>query len=204
MAAAGAAGPRLRHPGSRLLLPRRAPSQRGSLPRHRSHGRVLRAVLLRGGRPLRPVARLGPRPGQQHVRLRLDQGIGHSLSRRRRLHPAHWFPGRSAFDRDAGGGVVCRPDGDGLLDRLHEGRAALHLVLRGPLPVPGIHADPGVGRQLPAALHRLGGRGHLLLPPHRLLLRASLGRRSREEGLHHYPPRRRRAADRHHHALGQS
>ena len=80
-----------------------------------------------------------------------------------------------------------RHAGADLLARLHEGRAALRLVLRRPLALHRLDADAGAGRQLPAALHRLGGRGHLLLPAHRLTT-TSAARRPR--------PRRRRSSRR--------
>ncbi len=48
------------------------------------------------------------------------------------------------------------------------------------------------GRELPAALRRLGRRGPLLVPPHRLLLRQGVRRRRRQEGLRREPHRRLR------------
>ena len=51
-----------------------------------------------------------------------------------------------------------------------------------------------LGSSLPGAVHRLGGRGALLLPADRLLVQRQGQRRRRQEGLHREPDRRLRRA----------
>ena len=53
-----------------------------------------------------------------------------------------------------------------------------------------LDADARPRRQPAADLPGLGGRGRLLLLPHRVLVRAGRRRRGRQEGLHHQPGRR--------------
>ena len=79
-----------------------------------------------------------------------------------------------------------------LLDRLHARRRRVRALLRAPEPVRRLDADPGPGGLARAALHRLGRRGRLLLPAHRLLVPPDGERRRRPEGLHRQPDRRRR------------
>ena len=91
------------------------------------------------------------------------------LRRRRRL------PGRPAVDHHGPVRHRRRRPHPPVLDRLHARRRALPDVLRLPEPVRLLHAHARAGRQLPAHLPRLGGRGRLLLPPHLLLVRAADG-----------------------------
>ena len=53
-----------------------------------------------------------------------------------------------------------------------------------------------LGRQLPRAVPRVGGRRALLLPVDRLLVRQARERRGGEEGVHHHADRRHADADR--------
>ena len=71
-------------------------------------------------------------------------------------------------------------------------------LLRLSLPVHLLHADAGDGRQLPAAVLRLGRGGPLLLPADRLLVRPAVGQCRRDQGLHRQPRRRFRLRARHH------
>ena len=57
-----------------------------------------------------------------------------------------------------------------LLTGIHEGRPSFRLVFCVAGAVRRRHADAGAGRQLPAALHRLGVGGPVFLPAHRVLV----------------------------------
>ena len=65
-------------------------------------------------------------------------------------------------------------------------------LLRLPLAVHLRHADAGDGGQSGAALLRLGGRRPHVLPADRVLVRAALGQRRRDQGLRRQPGRRLR------------
>ncbi len=100
-----------------------------------------------------------------------------------------------------------QPDGPGrhrrrlpdprLQHRLHGPRPRLPALLRLPEPVHPGHAAARARRQLPRPLRGLGGRGPVLLPAHRLLVRAhvhgdDVDGPGRQEGLHRQSHRRLR------------
>ncbi len=103
---------------------------------------------------------------------------------------------RDERHHDAGGhrGRLPHPP---VLDGVHEAGRGLLPVLRVPEPVLLCHARPHHGGQPRRALRRLGGRGHVQLPAHRLLVHGGQERERRQEGLHREPHRRFRPPRRH-------
>ena len=79
-----------------------------------------------------------------------------------------------------------------LRGRLHGARRRLLPLLRVPESVHVLHAGAGAGRQLPAAVRRLGRRGIVQLPADRLLLHRKVRDRRRQQSVHRKPHRRLR------------
>ena len=83
-----------------------------------------------------------------------------------------------------------------LFRRLHVGRPQLLPLLRLPEPVHVFHADAGAGQQLPADVHRLGGRGPGVVSADRVLVHERFGGIGGKESVHRQPHRRLRIPDR--------
>ena len=79
-----------------------------------------------------------------------------------------------------------------VLDRVHARRPEGAPLLRLPRPVPVLDAAARHGGELRAAPGGLGARGPVVVPPDRVLARASRARRRREEGVRDERDRRRR------------
>ena len=161
--------------------------------------------------------RLGWRGGGRDAgRVRLLAGVGGADLRRRarpprdradgvhvddvgRLHGALHPPPRPALDADDPRGHRHRLADPHLLDQLHArgARRRVRPLLLVPEPLCRLHAHAGARRQLPDHVRRLGGRGALLVPAHRLLVHEEVGERCRQEGVRRQPHRRLRVHPRH-------
>ena len=155
-------------------------------------------------RPRRPRARVHRRRRDLH---------GDARGRRRRdgapVRPAVLLvdAGRRPSDRRR---VPARPivDADGadrhrrrradprVQRRLHARRPGLSALFRVSEPLRLLHAVAGTRRELPADVHRLGGRRALLVFADRLLVQREGERRRRQESVHRQPHRRFRVPDR--------
>ena len=170
-----AAAARLPAPAAVRPAPRRAVRRlagHGHGRRRRSSSSVRR--VHRAARPARPHLR----------RYTLFTWIpAGRLPRRRRL------PARPAVDHHDPVHHRHRRADPPVLDRVHARRPEVLEVLPLPEPVRLLDADAGAGRQPAAHLPRLGGRRHLLLLPHLVLVREAGQRLGRQEGLRHQPRR---------------
>ena len=133
--------------------------------------------------------RLSHRRAARRPRLQLD------FLRLHRRRPR--LPTRSSQRRHADGRHLGRLPHPSLLRRLHGPRARVLALLRLPEPLPLRDAGADPGQQLPPDVRRMGRRGALLLPPHRLLLRDRLRAGRRQEGVRRQPHRRLRLPHRH-------
>ena len=104
---------------------------------------------------------------------------------------------RSAYGGHAGPGYFRGSDGPDIFSGLHARRLPIRLVLRRPRPVRRRHVDPGVGRQLPAAVRSLGVGGDMFLSVDWILARKTGSQGSCQKSFHRHPHRRRGNAHRH-------
>ena len=106
------------------------------------------------------------------------------------------FLSRPTFAGHAAGRHRSRIPHPHLLRRLHVGRPRLLPLLQLPEPVHVLHADAGAGQQLPADVHRLGGRGPGVVSADRVLVHERFGGVGGKESVHRQPHRRLRISDR--------
>ena len=162
--------------------------------------------MARGARPARhPRGRRRPsgrrvRPHGDHLRHAADArrggpARGHDpleLGEDRRPVDRSGPPDRPALGADDAGDHRRRLAHHPLLGRVHGARPRLPALLRGDELLPLRDAPAGRGRQLLLPDRGLGPGRARVVPAHRLLLRAPVGRGRREEGLRGQRDRRRR------------
>ena len=131
------------------------------------------------------------------IPLGVNQAVGQIPGGRRRVGRRRRLPARRALGAHARVRDVRRLPHPRLLGRVHGPRGGLRALLRVPEPLHVRDARPRAGRELPDALRRMGGRGPLLVPSDRLLLREEVRGRRGQEGLRRQPDRRLRLHPRH-------
>ena len=152
--------------------------------------RVVRVV----GRRARPAAGRAPGPACARGDTRALDSLaapGHR-SRHRIVRCRLDAEARSARIGDDAGGDRHRAADSHLFGLVHAGRAAWRprAVLLLHEPVLRVHAAARPGGKLPGVVRRLGGRGPLLVPADRILVREAVGGDGRVQGLPRQPHRR--------------